>query len=137
MGKPFSPLFIGEDSSIVKTNARPDAVPIFQSPLHRGRLFNRLRGNTKVAEYVPFSPLFIGEDSSMPSRTPPSARSTAFQSPLHRGRLFNYRSRSRPRERGHFQSPLHRGRLFNAACFPRGHCSHFLSVPSSSGKTLQ
>ncbi len=37
---PFSPLFIGEDSSIIHRMAVVGVVRSFQSPLHRGRLFN-------------------------------------------------------------------------------------------------
>ena len=86
---PFSPLFIGEDSSTaIDSPSRADADPLsvpsssgktlqrlafggpigaligFQSPLHRGRLFNTIIGVVHTAKAKTFSPLFIGEDSS-------------------------------------------------------------------------
>ena len=129
----------------------------FQSPLHRGRLFNRKQstalatdaflsvpsssgktlqhqsestvlsvpsssGKTlqpiravTLSRYYAFSPLFIGEDSS-----------------THVGTSTNVR------EVELFQSPLHRGRLFNSPIAVQStRYRYLLSVPSSSGKTLQ
>jgi hypothetical protein len=42
----------------------PVAYHAFQSPLHRGRLFNRPAFHMDGQHALPFSPLFIGEDSS-------------------------------------------------------------------------
>ncbi len=134
---PFSPLFIGEDSSIQSATWRTFHRLSFQSPLHRGRLFNlsnhsaicfcsslsvpsssgktlqfALYGSTN-GQTITFSPLFIGEDSSM------------FR--LGLGSKFG----------NNFQSPLHRGRLFNLLRDWAWWTGFLLSVPSSSGKTLQ
>ncbi len=113
--EPFSPLFIGEGSSTVNSGFNGIGSPhSFQSPLHRGRVFN--------------GTWIVGINAALP----------AFQSPLHRGRVFNLLgSRAGDELRVGFQSPLHRGRVFN----PRAICAitseTCLSVPSSSGKGLQ
>jgi len=84
-----------------------------------------------------FSPLFIGELSSTPHAGAGKARAHAFQSPLHRGTLFNYQMSAAVGRGFVFQSPLHRGTLFNGRrpnpCF----CCGAVSVPSSSGNSLQ
>src|SRR5581483_1537196 len=88
-------------------------VSVFQSPLHRGRVFHH---SLHLSEYGPlysFSPLFIGEGSSTMIFYRHQVGHVFFQSPLHRGRVFNKCS---------YRSP----------CPPRR-----LSVPSSSGKGLQ
>ena len=116
------------------------SISTFQSPLHRGSLFNSQHFGLTVGDQdllsVPsssgktlqqakfrglvaacnsFSPLFIGEGSS----TMAHGGWAVFPHP-------------------NFQSPLHRGRLFNPYMpVSDGYHSHFLSVPSSSGKTLQ
>ncbi len=62
----FSPLFIGEGSSTIFGAC--DSIfnkDNFQSPLHRGRLFNHRRVPAVAIKHI------------------------NFQSPLHRGRLFN------------------------------------------------
>ena len=86
----------------------------FQSPLHRGVLFNvQLCRMRIVASACHFSPLFIGESS------------------------LTADSRSASQLLAVFQSPLHRGVLFNAALAAVSHvagCS--ISVPSSSGSPL-
>ena len=109
----FSPLFIGEFSSTrrpVDARLHADA---FQSPLHRGVLFNA-GGQVRRACAVPnFSPLFIGEFSSTPGTDPIYGSGTGFQSPLHRGVLFNF-------------TPQRDGKYFFR-----------ISVPSSSGSSLQ
>src|SRR5271157_4614471 len=61
---PFSPLFIGEVSLTRHHGEQQPRLSVFQSPLHRGGLFNGQR----VAHHPPRHP---------------------FQSPLHRGGLFN------------------------------------------------
>jgi len=85
----FSPLFIGELSSTTCDYCRCKCVARFQSPLHRGTLFNDAGGIAVGERRLGFSPLFIGELSSTVSRSPAVAGSNSFQSPLHRGTLFN------------------------------------------------
>ncbi|MGB7603308.1 MAG: hypothetical protein WBM24_23595, partial [Candidatus Sulfotelmatobacter sp.] len=86
----FSPLFIGEDSSTKEKVVIGGDQEGFQSPLHRGRLFNESSAKAALTSVM------------------------IFQSPLHRGRLFNdWAFRADAFEAPHFQSPLHRGRLFN------------------------
>jgi len=84
----------------------------FQSPLHRGTLFNKL--------------------AAKPAATP-----CQFQSPLHRGTLFNAGNHRSGRELHAFQSPLHRGTLFNRRQTKYLHPLAYVSVPSSSGNSLQ
>ncbi len=86
----------------------------FQSPLHRGRVFNNLHK----------SPQYQGV--------------LDFQSPLHRGRVFNVLAAdAETDETATFQSPLHRGRVFNSRGAAGRPQPALLSVPSSSGKGLQ
>ena len=60
-----------------------------------------------------------------------------FQSPLHRGNHFNDRYRVGVIEGLLFQSPLHRGNHFNAVLLREKILRRIISVPSSSGKSLQ
>ncbi len=110
----FSPLFIGEVSSTLQCRRLPRglyglSVPsssgkslqpehrtsvdsarrAFQSPLHRGSLFNNASSAVRSLMSKPFSPLFIGEVSSTLERPHWLGLGTLFQSPLHRGSLFN------------------------------------------------
>ena len=134
----------------------------FQSPLHRGILFNGTpsqyrginfvlsvpssSGNTlqrkRVARIITlqsaFSPLFIGEYSSTQPCGGLHESSVHFQSPLHRGILFNNWTDTGGTYLCSFQSPLHRGILFNRPSPCSAPLSaECLSVPSSSGNTLQ
>ncbi len=158
---PFSPLFIGEDSSTLSGASHFPAAESFQSPLHRGRLFNFARDRQQVAalglsvpsssgktlqrlnlavmprRIVPFSPLFIGEDSSTKLNDAISRQDWLFQSPLHRGRLFNASTLVPPTVVVRTFSPLFIGEDSSTPQFAQ-HCfRRKLSVPSSSGKTLQ
>src|SRR5581483_11659288 len=115
-----------------------------------------------AAPHWPFSPLFIGEYSATALRENVSRCTEAFQSPLHRGILCNDESASELNNVPTFQSPLHRGILCNflrlqlagsagepfsplfigeysaTLRLPPHLKSQFsLSVPSSSGNTLQ
>ena len=111
---PFSPLFIGEYSATRWRAPSPSAARAFQSPLHRGILCNRCRAHRCAA----------GDGD--------------FQSPLHRGILCNdYRATKVRIFDSAFQSPLHRGILCNARRGRRASDQSALSVPSSSGNTLQ
>jgi len=67
---------------------------MFQSPLHRGTLFNG--GERAVGEIIEtsFSPLFIGALSSTQFDPEFLLDPDKFQSPLHRGTLFNWRRAS-------------------------------------------
>ena len=109
----------------------------FQSPLHRGALFNERERRCAAWAKRYFSPLFIGEPSSTAAGDDDVNKTYLFQSPLHRGALFNLYtpaqaidlySISVPSSSGsplqpsqhqysnhvtRFQSPLHRGALFN------------------------
>src|SRR6266704_297542 len=159
----------------------------FQSPLHRGSLWNKEVRDVMVSEGTLSVPSSSGKSLER-KRSPRSrCKRKSFQSPLHRGSLWNRQDR-RPRRRGEdlsvpsssgkslepntsmpccpivlaFQSPLHRGSLWNRAfvgCNPsalfsfsplfigevsgtnppasRVTLSIFLSVPSSSGKSLE
>src|SRR5581483_4796802 len=109
---PFSPLFIGEYSATRGAAGVPATNPHFQSPLHRGILCN-----------------------STISREPSAVQ--VFQSPLHRGILCNARIGRCSRPIQYFQSPLHRGILCNLQAAQRPGFGPRLSVPSSSGNTLQ
>ncbi len=158
----FSPLFIGEDSSIQSTRTHSMAYGNFQSPLHRGRLFNDVAGAELGGLYVLSVPSSSGKTLQWRGLRRSSLHLRTFQSPLHRGRLFNMERASfgnlpssafSPLFIGEdssilavgslyvvnasFQSPLHRGRLFNYRYKGLRTGCVLLSVPSSSGKTLQ
>ena len=136
--RPFSPLFIGEDSSTIASASMPDWSHSLSVPSSSGKTLQRseqvgsrirqvrlsvpsssgktLQPRSITCERVldsTFSPLFIGEDSS------------------------THVQRSDDRCIFTFQSPLHRGRLFNAVIAMPAARRFRLSVPSSSGKTLQ
>ncbi len=88
--QPFSPLFIGEGSSTLVPHQAGLPGARFQSPLHRGRVFNGLMPDEALLLRAwPFSPLFIGEGSSTAPQSGPCRAASTFQSPLHRGRVFN------------------------------------------------
>src|SRR5581483_3426747 len=91
------------------------------------------------ARGISFSPLFIGEYSATKNADPGAAASAGlFQSPLHRGILCNASPVLSSLKRGsYFQSPLHRGILCNAHAGLQPGRDPCLSVPSSSGNTLQ
>jgi len=109
----FSPLFIGELSSTISETAFGAGHSSFQSPLHRGTLFNSDENFGLPGRPQGFSPLFIGELSSTRA-------------------LLRF-----PTLLSSFQSPLHRGTLFNAACSGPHNPRPWVSVPSSSGNSLQ
>ncbi len=161
----FSPLFIGELSSTRNAVAQHRKRGRFQSPLHRGTLFNSSNCAKITSGSRYFSPLFIGELSSTDHGRAGRRLTWSFQSPLHRGTLFNgscgggggggsyshfsplfigelsstcHAERSEASQHLGFQSPLHRGTLFNrhGRGF-RGHALNHISVPSSSGNSLQ
>ncbi len=183
----FSPLFIGELSStnmmisrgsmpgkisvpsssgnslqLLRKDSKEPIQLIFQSPLHRGTLFNQKRSSPWKGCVRHFSPLFIGELSSTQSEKFLAGEERTFQSPLHRGTLFNvffqaltwaHKCDFSPLFIGElssttvslgasiwvveFQSPLHRGTLFNRSTHVRSIRSRHISVPSSSGNSLQ
>src|SRR5579885_2387481 len=85
----------------------------FQSPLHRGNHFNDEIGASDEVPNIDFSPLFIGEITSTSLLIRLLGEETRFQSPLHRGNHFNIAADSAARRRAS------------------------ISVPSSSGKSLQ
>src|SRR5205823_1686547 len=85
----FSPLFIGEGSGTFRPFVIGQDVLDFQSPLHRGRLWNDNSYTHSCASSLAFSPLFIGEGSGTRDDSVKWPASSYFQSPLDRGRLWN------------------------------------------------
>ncbi len=135
----------------------------FQSPLHRGRVFNAgsmLTSSTKLLLSVPSSS-GKGLQPSKPTLYEPPPPN--FQSPLHRGRVFNCPIGRHLLPAGDAFSPLFIGEGSSTTCDIMCHCidiatfsplfigegsstavAHLqrdaglgLSVPSSSGKGLQ
>ena len=92
----------------------------------------RLRGSLRH-----FSPLFIGELPSTGAEQPGQGLKRKFQSPLHRGTPFNFLLDLRQTRLSLFQSPLHRGTPFNSFFNGQLFRCVFISVPSSSGNSLQ
>ena len=112
-------------------------------PSSSGNTLQRYLPDTAAAIIdAPFSPLFIGEYSStLAERAGILRQSIRFQSPLHRGILFNTRAtgRSVPRRSRSF-SPLFIGEYSSTTTVTQlvWQCATCcLSVPSSSGNTLQ
>ncbi len=157
----FSPLFIGEVSSTQVPFRGNQFGPVFQSPLHRGGLFNG-RAHPGAERGEPISvPSSSGRSLQRLRLTHDCIQHLRFQSPLHRGGLFNIRAapnsapaqhfsplfigevsstdRMWPRyhRSGQFQSPLHRGGLFNHGGIILALGKRDISVPSSSGRSLQ
>ena len=110
---------------------------VFQSPLHRGRLFNIPPLSSDTARCFPFSPLFIGEDSSTITRNWARSGRNSLSVPSSSGKTLQRRNEHDAKGQLDFQSPLHRGRLFNQSSQSAARADIELSVPSSSGKTLQ
>src|SRR5579883_2490267 len=135
--KNFSPLFIGEITSTPRFFSARSRFQLFQSPLHRGNHFNDGLNRAVVSQTK------ISVPSSSGKSLQPEAVSGAemifetFQSPLHRGNHFNDRYRVGVIEGLLFQSPLHRGNHFNAVLLREKILRRIISVPSSSGKSLQ
>src|SRR6266568_4190527 len=92
---------------------RPGGIVVFQSPLHRGSLWNRRGLNPVTMAVFTFSPLFIGEVSGTER--------------IHSPCMLEFI----------FQSPLHRGSLWNMYVIATVKSAFSLSVPSSSGKSLE
>ena len=67
----------------------------------------------------------------------PHLRLCHFQFPLHREALYNLEGAAGNQKSPTFQFPLHREALYNPEYFSGGFVSHCLSVPSSSGSTIQ
>jgi len=84
-----------------------------------------------------FSPLFIGELSSTRSLQRIGWSGRWFQSPLHRGTLFNSPRSHRPRGRSHVSVPSSSGNSLQRFIDPALHLIIGVSVPSSSGNSLQ
>src|SRR5437868_15503290 len=112
-GATFNPLFIGE----VFQPLRPRAFALngvrFQSPLHRGSLFNSALNHGQHLLRSVSIPSSSGRSLQQTPGDLSLSFAQTFQSPLHRGGLFNlFKVKS-------FlfllvsQSPLHRGGLFN------------------------
>jgi len=132
----FSPLFIGELSSTSPVAPLALVPSKFQSPLHRGTLFNFLRPMGRGL-CLRFSPLFIGELSSTGSGARGPDHTSSFQSPLHRGTLFNPGERRLVFGHFHVSVPSSSGNSLQLLHGSRPPPPLFVSVPSSSGNSLQ
>ncbi len=109
----FSPLFIGEYSSTAPSPITNLCISSLSVPSSSGNTLQRIRSPPWKSACSTFSPLFIGEYSSTAVMSSRAMCVTSFQSPLHRGILFNLTDN-----------------------FLREVWNQ-LSVPSSSGNTLQ
>ena len=111
----------------------------FQSPLHRGGLFNPNSRRGQRGSEAHFSPLFIGEVSS--TRVVSGSQLTRiliFQSPLHRGGLFNRNQELHRIAKMTISVPSSSGSsLQRTAPDVLSSERPDLSVPSSSGRSLQ
>ncbi len=135
----FSPLFIGEGSSTKIRPCRSQAGLFFQSPLHRGRVFNSLDKALNEPLGAPFSPLFIGEGSSTHLDFRPRTPLPETFSPLFIGEGSSTATAARLTSAAASAfSPLFIGEGSSTiSSHSRGSCRRRLSVPSSSGKGLQ
>src|SRR5579885_3581413 len=132
----FSPLFIGEITS-TRLVARAHPKPVISVPSSSGKSLQRASQMTGGVQTYNFSPLFIGEITSTSSQHRFQSRLRHF-SPLFIGEITSTAAHpTRGKGKYKFQSPLHRGNHFNATApgISRGHWR--ISVPSSSGKSLQ
>src|SRR5579883_2918797 len=132
----FSPLFIGEITSTWENFPSALGIMQFQSPLHRGNHFNTIAQRV-CGTRVHFSPLFIGEITSTDEEQYPFSSLEHF-SPLFIGEITSTRCATHQTTTIlRFQSPLHQGNHFNVrlSCSPIRNPG--ISVPSSSGKSLQ
>ncbi len=146
-GPAFSPLFIGEVSSTPfcihydhgghrfqsplhrgslfnpqVLTATDSAVASFQSPLHRGSLFNDNSTADNKRDFFTFSPLFIGEVSSTHTERIAAQPELVLSVPSSSGKSLQQEECIAAFTASEiFQSPLHRGSLFNA-------------LPSSQGR---
>ncbi len=91
----FSPLFIGEGSSTAPACGSPKDCIGFQSPLHRGRVFNPSPGSTPPTT-ISFSPLFIGEGSSTRAANLRAMRARLLSVPSSSGKGLQRPSRLYP-----------------------------------------
>ncbi len=110
---------------------------IISVPSSSGKSLQRMNPRTTANAVSYFSPLFIGEVSSTEHKPRPSKEKVDF-SPLFIGEVSSTGTAKAggPDNRA-FQSPLHRGSLFNENMMPRNTDRASISVPSSSGKSLQ
>src|SRR5581483_6580743 len=133
-----SPLHRGILCNAITGRERIDLLS-FQSPLHRGILCNEAAQFELHRSPRPFSPLFIGEYSATISLRATAMRQRRSFSPLFIGEYSATLScQCDACKRYIFQSPLHRGILCNQKRGSRrSGVGGALSVPSSSGNTLQ
>src|SRR6266704_125815 len=109
----------------------------FQSPLHRGSLWNKPTSKPRYTFHFSFSPLFIGEVSGTHELGRVNARLDAFQSPLHRGSLWNMRAQLDRAADFFLSVPSSSGKSLELVGRPEPVRDLSLSVPSSSGKSLE
>ena len=108
------------------------------SPLFIGEITSTKNTKGKQAKSLNFSPLFIGEITSTRKAYSRQKRPGSFQSPLHRGNHFNLRSAALRLAPRRYFSPLFIGEITSTLQrHPHPPCSRYISVPSSSGKSLQ
>ena len=111
---------------------------VFQSPLHRGRLFNSCPMPSSWLRNSSFSPLFIGEDSSTLWHIFHISTYSFLSVPSSSGKTLQRRLTRTTLEMGDPFSPLFIGEdSSTAGTTNAGALRSALSVPSSSGKTLQ
>ncbi len=112
----FSPLFIGEGSS---TNGALVPVPVssfFQSPLHRGRLFNRKTRQGYIAECVLSVPSSSGKALQPALRSIAAPRCPVLSVPSSSGKALQLETTGTIRTARFSFSPLFIGEGSSTAC---------------------
>ena len=107
------------------------------SPLFIGEFSSTCGALRRFLDEYYFSPLFIGEFSSTSAESGHQFGHSTFQSPLHRGVLFNCQ---RPTDIGcevHISVPSSSGSSLQPHLFQLPNTVASISVPSSSGSSLQ
>src|SRR5579883_3458308 len=84
-----------------------------------------------------FSPLFIGEITSTHLRTVTCSLLKLYQSPLHRGNHFNFELFSLCFQSLSISVPSSSGKSLQQQFLSQRASINYISVPSSSGKSLQ
>ena|GEM_PF-5515466 len=160
--QPFSPLFIGEvsgtgDSRAPRGGQLPFQSPLhrgslwnfhlvpaklryltFQSPLHRGSLWNAAENQLTVNVDVTFSPLFIGEVSGTAFLLIILYRNVHLSVPSSSGKSLELVKTPSMKDSYYAFSPLFIGEVSGTGALETPKSGRiFLSVPSSSGKSLE
>src|SRR5579875_2869931 len=132
----FSPLFIGEITSTghVRGSRRCTAISV---PSSSGRSLQPTVIFCSSLRTIISVPSSSGKSLQHVLSCCERDSHSRFQSPLHRGNHFNKLFLMRRLPAARFQSPLHRGNHFNYSSSPIKMTKYNISVPSSSGKSLQ